>query len=190
MFSYYGSECFSNNKSLCKQVLTLKKKKKQGSSNAQQKYISKRRHGHRRGGGFCPYCNLPGTSWSPGEERKVWAWSAGVLFSRFVFGHHGWTDEHAGVETEYDTNGEGLWSYGGVWRCFDPNGQKGTDQTANTHRTEDVTSVKNNLWSVGIPQRRACTGFFSLKRYLWLQFKHTATYDSTRGTRMPIFTSK
>lgn len=49
MFSYYGSECFSNNKSLCKQVLTFKKKKK-GSSNAQQKYILKRRHGQRREG--------------------------------------------------------------------------------------------------------------------------------------------
>lgn len=54
----------------------------------------------------------------------MWAWSAGVLFSRFGFGHRGWTDKHAGVETEYETNDDGLWSYGRVSRRFDPNGPR------------------------------------------------------------------
>lgn len=49
MFPYYGSECFSNNKSLLKQELLHKKKKtipktNQGSSNAQKKYILKHTH--------------------------------------------------------------------------------------------------------------------------------------------------
>lgn len=120
MFSYYGSECFCNNKSLCKQDLTLKKKK-QGSSNAQQKYILKRRHGHRKVASVHTgtFLRLPGL-----QERKVLARPATVFFSHFVFGHHGWADKHAVVETVHDTNDDSLWSYGSVSRRLDRNMEK------------------------------------------------------------------
>lgn len=50
--------------------------------------------------------------------------SATVLFSRFVFGHHGGADKHAVVETVHDTNDDSLWSYGSVSRRLDRNIEK------------------------------------------------------------------
>lgn len=178
MFSYYGSECFSN-KSLCKQVSTLKKKKKQGSSNAQQKYILKCRRRHRKGGSVHTVTCLgrPGLQESGRCGPGLPVSSLVVLFLVTMAGLTNTLELRRNRTQTKTASGVMAGSQGASTQT-----DKRKDQTPNTHHTEDVTSVKNNLWSVGIPQRRACTGFFSFKRYLWLQFKHTATYNSTRGT--------
>lgn len=74
---YYGSECFSNNKSLVNQVFTLKKTKTQGqgSSNAQKKYILKtytKKTGRKIGRVCWSYCNPPAASCSVVRERRCW----------------------------------------------------------------------------------------------------------------------
>lgn len=159
MFSYYGSECFSNNKSLCKQVLTLKKKKKQGSSNAQQKYILKRRQGHRKGGSVHTVARLgrPGLQGRSGRCGPGLPVSSLVVwFLVTVAGLTNTLELRRNRTQTAPASGAMAGSRGASTRT-----DRRKDQTANTHRTEDVTSVKNNLWSVGIPQRRARTGFLA-----------------------------
>lgn len=156
MFSYYGSECFSNNKSLCKQVLTLKKK--QGSSNAQQKYILKRRHGHRKVGSVHTVTG-PGRPGPQESGRCGPGLPVSPLVVLFLVTMAGLTNTlELRRDTTQTTTASGVMA--GSRGASSPTDRR-KDQTANTHHTEDVTSVKNNLWSVGIPQRRACTGYLA-----------------------------